>query len=102
MSIELSDFTNLVDDTAVTELAAKAEAITEAVRRVEEQHPGFSYTYHTEIRCDAWECSQFMELTLPKGVSTYKAADKAYAAHRAERVDALLAEWFPAPENLGN
>jgi hypothetical protein len=102
MSIELSDFTSQVCDAAVAELAATAEAVTAAIRQVEEEHPGYSYTYHTEIRCDAWECSQFIELTLPKGVSTYKAADEAFAAHRAKRVDALLAEWFPAPEDLGN
>lgn len=59
MSMEISDFTTLVDDAAVAELAAKDEAITAAVRQVEQEHPGFSYSYSTEIRCNAWGCSRF-------------------------------------------
>jgi len=43
-----------------------------------------------------------MEIKVGPGHNT--AAAEAYTAHRAERIDALLAEWFPAPENedLGN
>lgn len=102
MSMEISDFTTLVDDEAVAELAAKDEAITAAVRQVEQEHPGFSYSYSTEIRCNAWGCGRFMTIKVGKGHSNAPA--EAYAAHRAERVDALLNEWFPAPkdEDLGN
>jgi hypothetical protein len=102
MSIELSDFTNLVDDTAVTELATKAAAVTDAIRQVELEHPGYSHSYSTEIRCNARACSQFMEIKVGPGHNN--AGAEAYAAHRAERVDTLLAEWFPVPddEDLGN
>lgn len=102
MSIEFADFTTLVDDTAVAELAAKEAAVTDAIRQVEQEHPGYSHTYSTEIRCDAWGCGRYMEIKVGPGHNN--AAAEAFAAHRAERVDALLAEWFPAPENedLGN
>jgi hypothetical protein len=102
MSIEISDLTTLVGDTAVAELAAKEQAVTAAVRQVEAEHPGYSYSYSTEIRCDAWACGRFMEIKVGKGHNN--AAAEAFAAHRSERVDALLAEWFPAPEDedLGN
>ena len=102
MSIDLSDLTSLVGDTAAFELTAPAEAVSEAIRRVEQEHPGYSHSYATEIRCNAWACSQFM--TIKVGPGHNNAGAEAYAAHRAERVDALLAQWFPAPENqdLGN
>ncbi|MBT8163859.1 MULTISPECIES: hypothetical protein [Arthrobacter] len=102
MSIEISDFTTLLGDTAVAEMAWTAETVTGAVRRVEEEHPGYSYSYSTEIRCDAWECSRYIELNLVRGVSTSITADEAYAAHRLERLDALLAELIHMPEDLGN
>ena len=102
MSIEISDLTTLVGDTAVAELAAREAAVTAAVRQVEQEHPGYSYSYSTEIRCNAWGCGRFMEIKVGKGHNN--AAAEAFAAHRAERVDALLNEWFPAPEgeDLGN
>lgn len=102
MSIEFADLTSLVDNTAVAELAAKDKAVTDAVRQVELEHPGYSYSYSTEIRCNARACSQFMAIRV--GPGHHNAAAEAFAAHRAERVDALLAEWFPTPENedLGN
>ncbi|QOT19590.1 hypothetical protein [Paenarthrobacter sp. YJN-5] len=102
MSIEISDLTTLVGDTAVAELAAREEAVRAAVRQVEHEHPGYSYSYSTEIRCNAWGCGRYMDIKVGKGHQN--AAPEAFAAHRAERVDALLAEWFPAPENedLGN
>lgn len=101
MSIELTDFNTLVGD-AATEIAVTAEAVTDAIRQVERDHPGYSHTYATEIRCNAWACSQFMEIKVGKGHNN--AGAESYAAHRAERVDALLAEWFPTPEDedLGN
>ncbi|MCX2748677.1 hypothetical protein OOZ51_12760 [Arthrobacter sp. MI7-26] len=102
MSIKISDFTTLFGDTAVTEPAWTAETVTGAIRRIEKEHPGYSYSYATEIRCDAWECSRFMELKLVRGISTGITADEAYAAHRAERLDALLAELIHMPEDLGN
>jgi hypothetical protein len=102
MSIELSDLTSLVGDTAGFELTAPAEAVTAAIRQVELEHPGYSHSNSTEIRCDARACSQFMEIKVGPGHNN--AGAEAYAAHRAERVDALLAEWFPTPEDvdLGN
>lgn len=102
MSIELSDFTSLVGDTAAFELTAPAEAVSEAIRRVEQEHPGYSHSYSTEIRCNARACSRFMEIKVGPGHNN--AGAEAYASHWAERVDALLAEWFPTPENkdLGN
>lgn len=102
MSINLSDLTSLVGGTAGFELTAPAEAVTAAIRQVEQEHPGYSYSYSTEIRCNARSCSRFMEIKVGPGHNN--AGAEAYAAHRAERVDALLAEWFPAPEgeDLGN
>lgn len=102
MSIELSDLTSLVGDTAAFKLTAPPEAVTAAIHQVEQEHPGYSYSYSTEIRCDSYACSRFMEIKVGPGHSN--AATEAFAAHRAERVDALLAEWFPAPEDedLGN
>jgi hypothetical protein len=102
MSIEFADFTTLVDNTAVAELAAKEKAVTDAVRQVELEHPGYSHSYSTEIRCDAWACSQFMAIKVGKGHNN--SAAETFATHRAKHVDALLAKWFPAPENedLGN
>ncbi|GAA4033192.1 hypothetical protein GCM10023063_15800 [Arthrobacter methylotrophus] len=102
MSIEITDLTALVGDTAGFELTAPAEAVTAAIRQVEAEHPGYSHSYSTEIRCNAWGCGRFMEIKVGKGHNN--AAAEAFAVHRAERVDALLAEWFPAPEDedLGN
>lgn len=102
MSIELSEFNTLVGDMAAAEPAANAAAVTDAIRQVELDHPGYSHSNPTEIRCNARACSQYMTITVGKGHNDAGAA--AYAAHRAERVDALLAERFPAPENedLGN
>lgn len=102
MSIQISDLTTLVGDQAVAELAAKEAAVTAAVFQVEQEHPGYSYSYSTEIRCNAWGCGRFMDIKVGPGHNN--AATEAFAAHRAERVDALLAEWFPAPEDedLGN
>jgi hypothetical protein len=102
MSIELSEFTTLVGDMAAEEPAANAAAVTDAIRQVELDHPGYSYAHSTEIRCNARACSQFMDIKVGPGHNDAGAA--AYAAHRAERVDALLAEQFPTPENedLGN
>lgn len=102
MSIELSDFTSLVERAAAVELAAPAEAVTDAIRQVEQEHPGYRHSTPTEIRCTARACSQFMDIKVGKGHGS--SAAEAYAAHRRDRVDALLAERFPAPENeeLGN
>ncbi|MBG0738775.1 hypothetical protein IV500_04995 [Paeniglutamicibacter antarcticus] len=102
MSIELTDFTTVVGDTAVAEFSATAEAVTEAVRQIELEHPGFSHSYSTLIRCNAWACSQYMDIEVGRGHNN--AGAEAYAAHRAERVDARLAEWFPQQrdEELGN
>lgn len=102
MTIEHLDFNTQVDSNAIDELAARGAAVTDAVRQVELEHPGYSYSYSTEIRCNARACSQFMEIKVDPGHNN--AAADAYAAHRAERVDALLAEWFPVPEDedLGN
>jgi hypothetical protein len=102
MSIELSEFNSLVGDMAAAEPAANAAAVTDAIRQVEQEHPGYSYPHSNEIRCDARACSQFMDIKVGPGHNDAGAA--AYAAHRAERVDALLTEWFPAPEgqDLGN
>lgn len=88
MSIELSDFTTLMGDTAVAELAASAKAVTDALRRVGNEHPGYSYSHATEIRCNAFACSQF--LTIKIGPGHHNAAEDAYAAHRTERIDQLL------------
>ena len=86
----------------MAELTAKEAAVTAAIRQVELEHPSYSHTYSTEIRCDARECSMFMEIKVGRGHNN--AAAEAYAAHPSERVDALLCEWFPAPKNedLGN
>lgn len=102
MSIEFADFTTLVDAQAVAELSAREEALTAAILQIEQEHPGYKHTYSTEIRCIAWNCGRFMEVTAGPGHAEM-AAD-AFAAHRAERVDARLAEWFPTPEDedLGN
>ena len=102
MTIELSDLTSLVADTAAVELTAPAEAVSAAIAQVEREHPGYSHSYSTEIRCDARACSRFMEIKVGPGHNN--AGAEAYAAHRRDLVDALLAEWFPAPENedLGN
>lgn len=102
MSIELSDLISLVGDTAGFELTVPAEAVAAAIAQVEQEHPGYSHSYSTEIRCDARGCSRFMEIKVGPGHNN--AGAEAYAAHRAERVDALLAEWFPVPEgkDLGN
>jgi hypothetical protein len=100
MSIELSEFTTLLGDTAVAELAASADAVTDAIRRVEQEHPGYSYSCSTEIRCNARACSQFMTIQIGPGHNN--AAEQAYAAHKTERIDQLLG-WQPvAPEDLGN
>ncbi|MCU1531758.1 MAG: hypothetical protein JWO49_1329 [Arthrobacter sp.] len=100
MSIELSDFITLMGDTAVAELAASAKSVTDALRRVEEEHPGYSYSHATEIRCNAFACSQF--LTIKVGPGHQNAADEAYAAHKTEHIDQLLG-WQPvASEDLGN
>lgn len=88
LSIETSDFTTLVGEAWITDLQATGEAVTEAVRRVDEDHPGYSYTYSTEIRCDAWACSEYIEIEAGRN----SAAEEAYAAHRAKQVDALLAQ----------
>lgn len=102
MSIEHLDFHTIVGDMAGTEPAANAAAVTDAIRQVEQDHPGYRHSNPNEIRCDARACSQFM--TIPVGKGHNGAGAAAYAAHRAERVDALLAQQFPAPEgeDLGN
>lgn len=102
MTIELSDLTSLVADTAAVELTAPAEAVSAAIAQVEREHPGFRHSYSTEIRCTAWNCGRYLEIKVGPGHNN--AGAEAYAAHRRELVDALLAEWFPAPENedLGN
>lgn len=102
MSIELSDFTSLVEGATVVELTAPAEAVTAAIRQVEMDHPGYRHSTSTEIRCTARACSRFMGIKVGKGHES--SATEAYAAHRRDHVDALLAEWFPAPEyeDLGN
>ncbi|HEX9225180.1 MAG TPA: hypothetical protein VF885_00820 [Arthrobacter sp.] len=102
MSIEHLDFHTIIEGTPDGELFPSAEAVTDAIRQVDEEHPGYRHSTSTEIRCTARACSQFMDIKVGKGHEN--AATEAYAAHRRNRVDALLAEWFPAPENeeLGN
>jgi hypothetical protein len=87
VSIETSDFTTLVGEAWIADLEATGETVTEAVRRVEEDHPGYNYSYSTEIRCDAWACSEYIEIEAGRN----NAAEEAYAAHRAVQVDTVLA-----------
>lgn len=94
----IEEFITLVGETAAAELTAAETAVTEAIARVEAEHPGYRHSNPTEIRCTAWACSQFMEIKIGPG---NPAAD-VYAAHRAKHVDALLAIGGPTPENPGN
>jgi uncharacterized protein YggE len=98
MSIEHLEFQALVGDV----IAANVEAVADAIRQVEHDHPGYRHSNPTEIRCSGWACGRFMDIKV--GAGHNDAGAIAFAAHRAERVDALLAEWFPAPEgeDLGN
>ena len=93
MSIEISEFISIVGETAPADLTSATRAITDAIARVEIEHPGYRHSNPTEIRCIARECSQYMDIQV--GPGHQHSAAMAYAAHRAAHIDALLADQPP-------
>ncbi|MEO5780325.1 hypothetical protein [Arthrobacter oryzae] len=93
MSIEFAEIVSIVGATAPADLTSATRAITDAIARVEAEHPGYRHSNPNEIRCIARECSQYMDV--PVGPGHLRAAAMAYAAHRAAHIDALLADEPP-------
>ncbi len=93
MSIEIAEIATIVGATAPADLTSATRAITDAIARVEVEHPGYRHSNPNEIRCVARGCSQYMDI--PVGPGHRDAAAMAYAAHRAAHIDALLVDQPP-------
>ncbi|WP_411374062.1 hypothetical protein ACLH0K_13445 [Arthrobacter sp. MPF02] len=85
MSIDIGIGKSLSNGDA-TLFAAKTEAMT-ATQRVQEGHPAYSWVWTDEIRCRGCDA----RLEIPVLASTRASADKAFRAHQAAELDALLA-----------
>lgn len=66
--------------------AAQTEAVTAAMQQVRRLHPAYNWVHTDEIRCRGCKGS----LGIPPLASTHANADKAFLAHRAAQVDAIL------------
>ncbi|MGP4030880.1 hypothetical protein [Pseudarthrobacter sp. 1C304] len=66
--------------------AAQTEAVTAAMQQVRRLHPAYNWVQTDEIRCRGCNGS----LGIPPLASTNANADKAFLAHRAAQVDAIL------------
>ncbi|QYF90273.1 hypothetical protein [Arthrobacter sp. PAMC25284] len=62
MSIEFAEIVSIVGATAPADLTSATRAITDAIARVETEHPGYRHSNPNEIRCIARECSQYMDV----------------------------------------
>ncbi|PNH85639.1 hypothetical protein [Arthrobacter sp. AFG20] len=67
--------------------AAQTEAVTAAMQQVRKLHPAYSWVGTDEIRCRGCNAG----LDIPSLASTNANADKAFRAHQAAQVDAMLA-----------
>jgi hypothetical protein len=94
MSIDIEIGSSLSNEDAA-HFAAKTEVITTAMQRVREAHAAYSWAWTDEIRCRGCNAS----LDIPLLASTIANADKAFQAHQAAQLDALLAagDIGPAP-----
>ncbi|WP_104044878.1 hypothetical protein [Arthrobacter sp. ZGTC412] len=86
MSIDIEIGSSLSNEDAA-HFAAKTAAITTAMQRVRERHPAYSWVWTDEIRCRGCNAS----LDIPILASTNANADRAFQAHQAAQLDALLA-----------
>jgi hypothetical protein len=86
MSIDIEIGSGLSNEDAA-HFAAKTEAVTIAMQRVQEEHAAYSWAWTDEIRCRGCNTS----LDIPILASTKANADKAFQAHQAAELDVLLA-----------
>lgn len=86
MSIDIEIGSGLSNEDA-SHFAARTAAITTAMQLVRERHAGYSWVWTDEIRCRGCSAS----LDIPVLASTNANADKAFQAHQAAQLDALLA-----------
>jgi hypothetical protein len=86
MSIDIEIGSSLSNEDAA-HFAAKTAAITIAMQCVREGHPAYSWVWTDEIRCRGCNAT----LDIPILASTNANADRAFQAHQAAELDAVLA-----------
>jgi hypothetical protein len=88
MALERVEIRNLVSDAELAEPAASTAVVKDGRATVHESHPGYSWVWTDEIRCQGKDCGA--SLAIPLLESTKVVAHRVFADHQQKYLEQIL------------